>query len=338
MKRIIAMDVHKASITYAVWQGYDLIEEPKRIPHTRESLQTLARTHPGATALVEACGFHELVHDRLAEEGMQARAFFPPRREPGEKKNDAKDALRIGRRYLAGDLREVWIAPPDIRRLRDIVRYRQRLVEERTSEMNYVQHTLNRWGMSMFNPFTSTNRPRVIAQFPLLRHSYERLDATKPVLRELDKLVSSTGKEIPAVKRLRSIKGWGSLTSLVYYAEIGDIKRFPSADHVISYFGLDPAWGQSGDKAWDLHHISRQGRSYVRGILNEAAWAHVNHAPDSDITKAFHAHAQKTTRNQSILKTSAALAKAAYHVWKDDREFTMNWPARFAPCRVPTNA
>ncbi len=40
-------------------------------------------------------------------------------------KNDVKDAIRAGQRLCRGDLPEAWVAPPELRDLRELVRYRK---------------------------------------------------------------------------------------------------------------------------------------------------------------------------------------------------------------------
>jgi len=45
---------------------------------------------------------------------------------------------------------------------------------------------------------------------------------------------------------IRSIPGFGSLTSSSFIAEVGDISRFPSSKKLTAYAGLDPSVYQSG--------------------------------------------------------------------------------------------
>ena len=48
-------------------------------------------------------------------------------------KNDVKDATELAKRLWRGDLPEAWVAPPEVRELRELVRYRAKLVALRTS-------------------------------------------------------------------------------------------------------------------------------------------------------------------------------------------------------------
>jgi len=56
-------------------------------------------------------------------------------------------------------------------------------------------------------------------------------------------------------------------------AAIGDIARFDTPQKLVSYFGLNPRVRQSGLGAAHHGRISKVGRSHVRAMLVEAAWA-----------------------------------------------------------------
>lgn len=334
------MDVHKVSTTYAVFHGACVVEGPKRFKNSPEAFRELARTYPGVPFLMEACGLHEWIHDVLVEEGVAARMFVPPKRELGEKKNDAKDTVRLGRRFLAGDLREVKMASVEIRRVREIVRQRVFLAQERTALVNRIKHELNRWGFPQRNPdlerdvFREEGRRVILREFQHLSVIYGLVDRIDDDLKKMNKELERIGGEIPIVKRLRTIPGFGPLVSLAFYVEVFDINRFPTGENLVSYFGLDPKWGQSGDRRWDHHRISHEGRAYIRGLLNQAAWVHTNYAPESSLTRDYENLSAKKSKPQAIVMVQRKLVLTAHKIWKDDRDFTMTRPAPLVKCRI----
>lgn len=342
MRSYIAADLHAESITYAVFYGSQVVEQPKRIPNTVEALDRLAKTYPGFLVLVEACGYHEFVSDTLTARGMSVKAFVAPRRERHERKNDRKDALRLGKRFGANDLREVWIPSVEIRGLRRLIQTRVRLAQQSASEQARVQLTLHHAGYWKrhvgleHKPFRDANRELVLAENPLLDASYGTIDLVEKHVRALDRRIEQEGSKLWPVRRMRTIPGFGPQVSLAYYAHVGDVRRFPSADHVVSFLGLDPMWEQSGERLRDLHKISHAGPAEVRMLLDQAAWAHTNFAKDSDLARTYHRKAETMGKAKAVTALMADLAKAAYAVWRDDRDFTMKRPPRFAPCRTPT--
>ena len=60
------------------------------------------------------------------------------------------------------------------------------------------------------------------------------------------------------------------MTALAVLTEVGDFKRFASAQHFASYIGLTPGEDSSGD---DQHRlgITKAGNRHVRSLLVEAA-------------------------------------------------------------------
>jgi transposase len=72
--------------------------------------------------------------------------------------------------------------------------------------------------------------------------------------------------QAPEIDLLTSVKGIGTYSASGILLEIGDIKRFPDAPHLASFFGIHPCFKQSGDGVWG-NHMSKQGSSAMRGIL-----------------------------------------------------------------------
>src|SRR2546422_2176256 len=62
-------------------------------------------------------------------------------------KNDERDAADLADLLRMGRLPEAWIAPPEIRELREITRYRQKLVHLRTSCKDQVHAVLAKLGI-----------------------------------------------------------------------------------------------------------------------------------------------------------------------------------------------
>src|SRR5262245_25612808 len=68
-------------------------------------------------------------------------------------KNDERDAADLADLLRMGRLPEAWIAPPQIRELRELTRYRHRLVQARTSVKDQVHAVLAKLGI----PVTHTD-------------------------------------------------------------------------------------------------------------------------------------------------------------------------------------
>jgi transposase len=89
-------------------------------------------------------------------------------------------------------------------------------------------------------------------------------------IQNLDKELAKAGQEDPQAKRLMTIPGVGVATAVAVSCWIGDIRRFPSAKKLVSYFGMAPKVRQSANR--ETHgHISKEGSGMVRWLILQAA-------------------------------------------------------------------
>ncbi|WP_177240116.1 transposase [Streptomyces monashensis] len=86
----------------------------------------------------------------------------------------------------------------------------------------------------------------------------EVIDALQVVIDRLDAALAQAAKADPRVKSLTALPGIGPLTAMVIVAEIGDIRRFPSARKLASWAGLTPTV-RGSDRTVRYGHISKQG-------------------------------------------------------------------------------
>lgn len=329
MQPIISIDPHKDTCTYIVKHEPNQASPPTQIPSTRSALDDLANKHPEALFLLEAMGPHEWMHDHLTDHECEVFVGHPIKREHNDDKSDADDAQRFCARYQVGDVNKVHIADPETRRIRDLVRTRATLKADKTRFTNRITSTLTRWGYHAEDnpgPFTCEGRTQATTEHPELAALYDLIDQLDDHIDALEKDVNREARGIPEVQRLRSIPGIGALTGLALHVEIQDINRFPNAEALVSYFGLDPVIEQSGSDRWHAHRISKQGRPYIRGLLTQAAWVHTMHAKASSLTATFHRLKQRKGKQIAIVALARRLVKVAFHVLDKDRDFEMEPP------------
>lgn len=82
-----------------------------------------------------------------------------------------------------------------------------------------------------------------------------------------------------AVDAMTAEKGIGTVTAVTFLAELGDLSRFKHGKQVACYVGLVPSKHESGQAADRKGHITKQGPSRVRALLNQSAWASIRFAP-----------------------------------------------------------
>ena len=70
-----------------------------------------------------------------------------------------------------------------------------------------------------------------------------------------------------------TVPGVNVHTAAAFMVAIGDIRRFPSARHVVGYLGLDPRVRVSGNSEARHGRISKAGSSLARHMRGEAVWS-----------------------------------------------------------------
>ncbi|MBV9165872.1 MAG: IS110 family transposase [Solirubrobacterales bacterium] len=110
---------------------------------------------------------------------------------------------------------------------------------------------------SSLAPSSCAPRQRLDSLLALLEHFDREIDACA---KEIDRLAKADER----VKLLCQIHGVGPYTAMLIIAEIGDVRRFPTARHLCAWAGLTPTVRSSDGKA-RLGNISRQGSSIAMG-------------------------------------------------------------------------
>jgi transposase len=200
-------------------------------------------------------------------------------------KTDKRDAVRLARLHRAGELTAVRVPSREEEAVRDLVRARAAVLDDRKRAQQRLTAVLMRHGRTWRGPsyWTKAHRDWIAAQKfaePALATavaSYRAALATREMeLTVIEgELLPWAGREPLAgpVARLVCYRGIAELTALTLTAEVIDWRRFPAARAFMGFTGLCPAEHSSGDKT-SRGHITKAGPEPVRTALTEAAWAY----------------------------------------------------------------
>ena len=112
---------------------------------------------------------------------------------------------------------------------------------------------------------------------------------------------TTAAKASPAARALEQIPGIGPFIASLVIAEVGDIRRFPSAKHLVSYTGLAPSLYASGEHRWG-GPITKQGSSVLR-------WALVQAAHRAALNPRFYGFYQRQRERHGASRAAVALAR-----------------------------
>jgi transposase len=223
-------------------------------------------------------------------------------------KNDERDATELANRLRRGDLPESWIAPPELRELRELIRYRAKLTALRTSAKAQVHAVMAKIGVlptlgDMFGP----GGQRLLDEMPFEGAYAIRVESLRDLLeiyeRELAMVTRQLHRRLAGHQgygAIQAIAGVGPIMAAIFVAEIGDIGRFPDARHLCSWAGLTPSHRESDTKV-HRGHITKMGSSLVRWAAVEAV---VRYHGGDPIAPAYMRIA--TRRGQMIGRVAAA--------------------------------
>jgi len=274
----IGLDVHRHYTVYARVDETGRLLARDRVAN--EALPTIiSQAHAPCRATLEASGnwpyivdlLQPIVEELILAHPLQVRAIAA-----AKVKTDKIDATILAQ-LLRGDLiPRAYLAPPEVRELRDLLRLRASLVRLSTAAKNKVHAILAKRGLKVpvTDLFGRAGR-RWLAEQTLSPvhqravHAYLTIiDALGAQIAPVSEEIDRRAEESQEALWLATIPGVGHYTALFILAEIGDVRRFSDGDHLAAYAGLVPIVRASGGRT-RLGPITKQGSPWLRWLLIE---------------------------------------------------------------------
>jgi transposase len=280
----VGLDYHKDSIQVCVMDAAGKVLANRSCPNDVEALRLLvAPFGDHVRGAIEACtGAAELADELVTRHGWDldlAHPGYVNRMKQSPDKSDYSDAKMLADLVRVGYLPRVWLAPPDVRQLRTLVRYRQQLVNERRAlklrvtallrEARLAEPKLRRWGRPWLEWLARAEGLGSEARFVVHCHlaNLRRLDEQ---IVQVELRLAAVTADDPVVKQLVALRGVGMVTAWALRAEIGRFDRFRTGKQLARYCGLSPRNASSGQRQADAGLI-KAGSELLRATLIEAA-------------------------------------------------------------------
>ena len=261
--------------------------------------------------------------DLLMEMGCNVHLAHPLGNNWGNRrvKNDERDAVDLVDLLRLGRLAEAWIAPPELRELREMVRYRAKLVRLRAGLKAQVHAVMGKHGVlpdrvDMFGiggnaQLDSLELP---PGYALRLRSLRDLIATydREVV-SLDRRIADRLKDHTGYQAIQALHGVGPVLAAVFVAEIGNVTRFSSARQLCSWAGMTPRHRESDTK---VHRggITKQGSRLVRWAAVEAVSK--NHG-NNKIKTDYHRIAERRGNKIARVAAGRKLLTLVYYGLRD---------------------
>jgi transposase len=261
--------------------------------------------------------------DVLAECGVDVHLANPKALRWGDRrvKNDVVDATDLAHMLRMGRLPEAWIAPPAVRELRELVRYRAKLVRLRSGLKAQVHAVMAKQGVlpQVGDLFCAAGR-RQLDELGLDPGYMLRVESLRDLIEIYDREIVMLEREIHhrlrddrGYQAVQAINGVGRTIAAIIVAEVGDVTRFPSPRHLCSWAGLTPGRRESDTKGHDTA-ITKQGSRLLRWALIEGISRY--HA-GPHLAAEFHRIADRRGRNKARVAIARRVLTLAYYGLRD---------------------
>lgn len=150
----------------------------------------------------------------------------------------------------------------------------------------------------------------------------DELEMLESQVARLDERIAELYSEVDPEQRLMKVAGLGEFLSAALTASIGDVSRFPTTKHLVSYAGLAPRVKSSAGKTKDAQAITKKGSPFLR------AWAYLGASCARQYDPELKAYYQGMKArgkhyNVALCATAARLLEKAYKVLSQGGENEM---------------
>ena len=331
MQTYAAIDLHSNNGVLTIIDETDRVLKQRRIANKLEEfikeLEPFRATLQGV-AVESTFNWYWLV------DGLQAKTYpvtlvntaAIQQYEGLKRSDDDYDAWWLAHMMRLGILPKGHIHPPEERAVRDLLRKRLTLVQQRTSNILSVQNleARNRGAKISANEVKHLTGADVAARYENT-HLALAMTTTLAVIDALTRQTNILEKAVLKKARLRrewelllTVWGVGKILGLTIMYEAGDMDRFASPGDFASYCRcVDATRYSNGKKKRDNN--AKNGNKYLAWAFVEAAHFAIRFYPEA---KRF--YDRKAAKKNTIVAIKALahkLARATFHVLRDQQPF-----------------
>jgi transposase len=288
-----------------------------------ELVAVMARCGEAPEVVIEATyGWYWAV-ELLQELGATVHLANPNALNWGDRrvKNDERDAHDLADMLRLNRLPEAWIAPPALRELRELVRYRAKLVQLRTGLKAQVHAVMAKEGvLPKHTDMFCVGGNRQLDAMELAAPFAHRVRSLRELIAIYDREIATLERDIHqhlnhdrGYRAVQAINGVGKISAAVLVAEVGDVTRFPTPQHLCSWCGLTPKHRES-DLKTRRGRISKQGSRLVRATLIEGV---SRYHGGSVLDAQYRKLAKRRGRNKARIALARKVLTLVYYGLRD---------------------
>jgi transposase len=306
------IDLHTDNCYISTVDEHGELVKQERIDNVTELVLDYFQTLPGPqSAVVESTSGWYWLNDLLEDHGIPlvlAHAKYLKAIAYAKVKTDKIDSQTLATLLRLNLIPRAHKISRELRGLRDTMRIRLRLVQQRTACLRRIDSI----ALKFNTPHDLPDPYRF--QLSVLHHLRDTFSSK---ILELEKSLHLVLVPNDDVQRLLYVPGIGKLSAFTIYLEIDGIERFVSDKHFVSYCRLVPGADNSNRRVH--HRSSKDGNKYLKIAFSDAAVHAIQYYPE---IKTFY---QKLARrsSQAVARTVVAkeLAKIVYYILKNKEPY-----------------
>lgn len=290
VERVIGFDGHPDTFTAALISGQTpasaIVEKTyNRIPMSRLAQWATKNSTSKDMFALEASGNSFQIVRTLTAAGRKAKVLESchlGKLKEAHANNDKISAIRIGKAYLAGTAKEVWVPDTKTQERRDWFHAHRKALKRATQMKARLRSYLSDNGVRL-KKGTRLTGPGIEDQIRAARNwSSRQWQVIEIFLLDLHQaeqqrirwhsLITQEVLADPQLLSLVRLCGVREMTAFATGAFVGDIHRFADPKKLVKYVGLNPAFDDSGEGQWS-GGIGGHGNKYLRCLLVEGAQA-----------------------------------------------------------------
>ena len=311
----------------------------------------MAKQEP-SLVIFEACGSAHYWAREMEALGHEVKLIAPQYARPFVKrqKNDAADAEAIVIAARQPEMRFVEPKTVEQQSRAAVFRGRERLVHQRTADVNALRALLYEHGHVFPQGIRSLNRITALVEdktadlHPLIRE--ECLDLLAQIAEKTERIIERTTKlktlvaESDRARRLQTMPGVGPLTAIAVEAFGPDMAQFKTGRDFAAWLGLVPKQHSSGGKE-RLGRMTKAGQADIRRLLIIGAMSRMNWLGQRSITEGSWL-SRMLARKPKMLVAIALANKMARQIWamltkNEDYKDPALAVAALCPCRTESD-
>ncbi len=310
------IDLHKSFCYFTTVNPNGTIIKQEKLRNNRDDILAYFQSLDGPYKAVVECtiGWYWL-SDLLYANGIDlvlANTRMLKAIAAAKVKTDKLDATVLAQLLRLDYVPQAYRMQPDVRELRDLMRFRLNLVQKRVSSINSIHRLLEKFNLD------DAEHLRGGYYYQYLQLT-DQIDTFDDQIHELESALYKQLIPNSNVQKMLCIPGIGEINAYSIYLEIADIQRFATEKKFLSYARVVPGASNSAGKSRHNYKEAKAGNKYLKIAFTDSAVHAIRYYPV--IREFYQRKYRKKGKRLAQNLVAKELARIVYYVLSNQIEY-----------------